>query len=416
MEIHEEFSAKYADLFTTKARYIDLWGGRGRGGSHTATAYFLHLITCPGYFRGYFMREVFSDIRESLWRDFKDRIQENDSLDENDFDLNETSMTATYRPTGNTIMSKGFKKSSGNRTAKLKSIAGATHVLIEEFDEISENDFNQLDDSLRTVKGQLQVLRVFNPPPKNHWVWKNNYVLETHPGIKGYYTAKATGSPFHLSVFSTFRDNLVNLNESTVLKFLRYQQDDPEYYATIIEGLISEGKRGRIFRNWKRCVTMPGAYEKFYGLDFGFSGDPAALVESENHNKDIWIDEKIYTHGLTNSDLSRRMRELGISKSAKIYADSAEPKDIEDLRRMGWNVMEGVKGSITNGIKFLMEYNIHVTESSKNIWKENEDYCWALDQHKEPTNEPEDAHNHANDAIRYAVVTKLQKKRGIKVL
>jgi phage terminase large subunit len=412
-----EFSKKYQPLFKTNARYIDLWGGRGRGGSHTATEYFLHLITCPGYFRGYFMREIFSDIRESLWRDFKDRIQENDSVDENDFDLNETSMTATYKPTGNTIMSKGFKKSSGNRTAKLKSIAGATHVLIEEFDEIGEQDFNQLDDSLRTVKGQLQVIRVFNPPPKNHWLWRTNYTLANHPTFTGYYTAKPTGNPYHLSIFSTFRDNMVNLNQSTVEKFLRYQETDPEYYATIIEGLISEGKRGRIFRNWKRIAGMPGAYEKYYGLDFGFN-DPVALCEIEQHNKTIWTRERIYESGLTNSELSNRMKTLGIPKSAKIYADSAEPKAIRDLQLMGWNVIPQEKGpdSILNGIRTVLEYDVHCTEDSKNFWKENEEYCWALDQHKNPTNHPIDEWNHLKDAFRGAVSTKNRKPKGISII
>lgn len=73
-----EFAELYEPLFHTKARYIDLWGGRGRGGSFTGTQYFLHLITQPEYFRGYLMREIAGDVRESLWRDFKDRIDEAD--------------------------------------------------------------------------------------------------------------------------------------------------------------------------------------------------------------------------------------------------------------------------------------------------------------------------------------------------
>jgi len=165
MRISLEFSHIYQPLFHTKARYIHLYGGRGRGGSYTGTKYFLHLITQPEYFRGYLMREVAHDIRESLWRDFKDRIIEANL--ESDFILNESQMSAVYIPTGNILLSKGFKKSSSKQTAKLKSIAGATHVLIEEFEEVSEDDFMQLDDSLRTVKGNIQILGIFNPPSKN---------------------------------------------------------------------------------------------------------------------------------------------------------------------------------------------------------------------------------------------------------
>ena len=74
--------------------------------------------------------------------------------EESDFAFNDSQMIVTYIPTGNVIMGKGFKKSSGNRTAKLKSLAGATHVFIEEAEENAEADFRQLDDILRTVKQQ----------------------------------------------------------------------------------------------------------------------------------------------------------------------------------------------------------------------------------------------------------------------
>lgn len=412
-----EFSAKYKDLFTTRARYIHLYGGRGRGGSYTATQYFLHLLTCPKYFRGYFLREIHSDVRESLWRDFKDRLAENDSLDEADFELNETQMMVTYKPTGNTIMSKGFKKSAGNRTAKLKSIAGATHVIIEEADEIGEMDFKQLDDSLRTVKGDLQVVMIFNPPPKSHWIWKRWYTLIDTPALPGFFTAKPKEDPALLSIHSTYRDNLSNLNDSFVQNLIGYQSTDPDYYGIMVEGLISEGAKGRIYRNWDICQHLPGLYEKFYGLDFGFN-DPVALVEMETHNQDLWCEEKIYEKGLTNKEISDRMTALGIKKSSRIYADPAEPKSIRELRLYGWNIIEAEKGpdSILNGIKFIKQYNVHVPEKSKNLWHENENYKWALDQEKNPTNVPVDMYNHLMDAIRYGFVTKMKRPQGIRII
>jgi phage terminase large subunit len=412
-----ELAKLYQPLFSTKARYIDLWGGRGRGGSFTGTQYALHLLTCPGYFRGYFMREIFADVRESLWRDFKDRITENETLREEDFDINESQMTACYKPTGNMIISKGFKKSAGNRTAKLKSIAGATHVFIEEFDEISESDFNQLDDSLRTVKGNIQVVRIFNPPHKNHWLWKKSYTLQDHPTFNGYFTAIPKNDPSLLSIHSTYRDNLANLNESFITKLLSYQETDPDYYHLMVEGLISEGAKGRIYRNWNVCPHLPGLYEKFYGLDFGFN-DPVALVEMEHHNRDLWCGEKLYEKGLTNKEISDHMTSLGIKKTAKIYADSAEPKSIRELRLYGWNIIEADKGpdSILSGIKMIKDYNVHVTEGSKNLWHENENYKWALDQQKNPTNVPVDMYNHLMDAIRYGFVTRMRKPKSIRII
>ncbi len=273
-----DFGSKYKELFTTKARYIHLFGGRGRGGSFTATQYALQLITSRNYFRGYFMREVFSDVRDSLWRDLKDRIEENDSLNETDFAFNDSQMIVTYLPTGNTIMAKGFKKSSGNRTAKLKSLAGATHVFIEESEEVDETDFRQLDDSLRTVKAETKIIMVFNPPNKAHWILKRWYILQDADA--GYFRAipKPTEKNL-LSIHSTYLDNLENLNQSFVNNLLNYESTDVDYYNTMVRGLITEGVKGRIYRNWE-IGEMPNMYPKYYGLDFGYN-DPVALVEVE---------------------------------------------------------------------------------------------------------------------------------------
>lgn len=408
-----EFSKKYKPLFTTKARYIDLWGGRGRGGSYTGTKYFLHLLTQPEYFRGYLMREIAGDVRESLWRDFKDRIEE-EGL-EHLFELNETAMSAVCTLTGNTLLSKGFKKSSGNRTAKLKSLAGATHVLIEEAEEIAKFDFNQLDDTLRTKKAEnIQIIRIFNPPSKNHWIW-DKYNL-TPASIEGYYQATQKNDPNLLSIFSNYYDNLINVHVSSVQAWEDYKKSDPEYYYTIIQGLISEGVRGRIYKHFQPVKEMPNEYPKFYGLDWGWN-DPVALVECENHNKTIWLKELVYQSGITNEELSNRMAELGISRTAPIYADSAEPKDIEQMRRLGWNVKASVKGadSVRNGIKFLQQHNVFVTENSLNLWKESENYRWRLDQYKKPTEEPEDKDNHLMDAIRYAM-DKIKKPAGLRIV
>jgi len=408
-----EFSEKYKEIFTTKARYLDLWGGRGRGGSYTGTKYFLHLLTQPEYFRGYLMREIAGDVRESLWRDFKDRVEEEEL--EHIFEINETAMSAVCTLTGNVLLSRGFKKSSGNRTAKLKSLAGATHVLIEEAEEISKLDFNQLDDTLRTTKADnIQIIRIFNPPSKNHWLWQRYNLIPSE--IDGYYKAIPKKDPSLLSIFSTYYDNIKNIHESSVNTWEGYKESDPDYYYTIIQGLISEGVRGRIYKNFKPVKSMPNLYPKFYGLDWGFN-DPVALVECEVHNQNLWCEEKIYKPGLLNSELSKIMTGLGISKTAPIYADSAEPKDIVEMRRLGWNIIPAQKGpdSVRNGIKFVKEFDVHVTENSVNLWKESEEYKWRLDQYKNPTNEPEDSFNHLMDAIRYAM-DKVKKPRGLRIV
>lgn len=401
MPISLEFNEIYEPIFFTKARHLHFWGGRGRGGSFTATQYFLHLITQPQYFRGYIMREVLGDIRESLWLDVKDRIEEAELTEL--FELDESKMSAKYIPTGNTIVSKGFKKATKKQTAKLKSLAGATHVLIEEMEEISEADFKQLDDTLRTTKTvDIQLIGIFNPPPKGHWIWKKWYNLINAP-IPGYFKAEPKKIDSLLSIFSTYKDNIENLNTSFVNNLNQYLKDDPEYYYQMVEGLISEGVRGRIFKDWKIAPCMPGIWPKFYGLDWGFSGDPLALVECENHNRSLWVEQKIYKRGLTNDDLHEELLKLGISRRAPIVADNAQPKDIEDMKRKGWNFIPCKKMGVIEQTKYLKQYQVHVCESSTDIWQEYENHAYALDQFKNPTEVPIDAWNHAINAIQYAL-------------
>lgn len=410
------FGHKYKDLITTKARYIHLLGGRGRGGSFTATQLALQLITSKNYFRGYFMREVFNDIRDSLWRDFKDRIDENETLDESDFAFNDSQMIVTYLPTGNTIMAKGFKKSSGNRTAKLKSLAGATHVFVEEAEENAEADFRQLDDSLRTVKASPKIVMVFNMPNKRHWIIKRWYNL-IECGLKDekgkelpYFKCIPKSDPNLLSIHSTYMDNIGNLDDGFVHNLLNYATSDPDYYYTMVKGLVTEGVKGRIFRNWQIIKEMPGIYRKEYGLDWGWN-DPCVLVQMEKHNNTVWLKEMIYESGLSNEALSDRMTALGIKKTDLITADSAEPKSIAQLKKLGWNIVEVSKPKVVERVRYAKQFEVYLTADSTNFWEEYENYAWALNQNKEPTDDPIDKYNHAMDAWMYA----LYKKEPIKM-
>ena len=418
-----KFNRLYEPVFTTKARYIDIWGGRAAGRSHFGTAYFLFLITQPGYFRGCFLRNVFSDIRDSLFQDFKDRLEESD-FDEKDFDINESKMSIVYKPTGNSIISKGFKKSSGNRSAKLKSLAGITHVLVEEADENNENDVNKLDDSIRTNKiDNIQIIFLHNPPGKNHWLSKRFYNLidieltdKNGKKVEGYYKAVPKTNPDVLVIFSTYKDNIKNLNEKTISKYQAYGDPDSpfyneEHYYVDVCGLVPEGARGRIYRNWKPVTleffrSLP--YQSYYGLDFGYSDDPVALIEIKSHNNRNFYHETIYEAGLTNPALAKAMVGKGVPKTAVIYADSSEPKSIQELKDLGFKrVTPADKGpdSVLFGIKQVSAMENYYTETSKNLVKENEEYKWETDADGNTLPVPVDKWNHAKDALRYGVVT-----------
>ncbi len=429
------FNKIYKPVFTTKARYIDIWGGRAAGRSHFGTDYFLFLITQPGYFRGCFLRNVYSDIRDSLFQDFKDRLEDSD-FDDRDFEINETKMSILYKPTGNTIISKGFRKSSGNRSAKLKSLAGITHVLIEEADENGEQDVNKLDDSIRTNKiDDIQIIFLHNPPGKNHWLCKRFYNLmdlelydKYGKKVDGYYQAvPKEDNPDVLVIFSTYKDNLKNLNEKTIKKYEAYGDPesnfyDEEHYYVDVCGLVPEGARGRIYRNWKPMTTafynsLP--YDEYIGLDFGFSDDPTAIVKVKSHNNRNFFKEVLYEKHLTNPMIAKRLTAMGIGKRIKIFADSSEPKSIQELKDLGFNVIPAEKGpdSVLFGIKQLSAMDNYYTEDSSNLVKENEEYKWETDADGNPTQNPVDKWNHLKDASRYAVTTNkgLNRKRKVTI-
>lgn len=356
------------------------------------------------------MRYIASDIRNSVFQDIYDRLEESNFIDDPDLDITEGGRLA-FRYKKNSIIGIGFKKSSGDQKSKLKSLAGFNCVQIEEADEIGEDEFMQLDDSLRTAKSDILVILQLNPPDKNHWIIKRWFNL-VDVGIPGFYKAEQKESTKHNTIViqTTYRQNVENLNATSIQNYEEYRTLRPDYYWNMIRGLISEGKRGRIFKHWK---PMPAAdfdalpHPSIYGLDFGFHPDPAALVELKYHNRTVWCKQRIYQTGLTNPGLAAEFERLGIDPNAPIYADSAESKSIQELQDFGWNVLPADKGpgSVNVRYDFFQDAEVYYTEDSPDIAREVQDHCWKLDRNKEPTGTPEDKNNHSIDAIHYGVMT-----------
>ena len=408
----------YKPLFTENARYFILMGGRASGRSYAASQYALtHLIT-DDYYRCAIMRFILGDIRNSIFQEIRDRIneeedknkvEEEDGIPEGAITVKE-SLSVHYGK--NKINGIGFRKSSGDQKSKLKSLASYNCVIIEEADEVDEEDFQQLDDSLRTVKADITIILLLNPPDKNHWIIKRWFNL-VQSEVEGFYKAELKSTEKDAEyIFGTYLDNIKNLNQKTVDRYERYKEKNPDHYYNMIRGLVSEGKKGRIFKDWK--IIKDEEYEKlpydpYYGLDFGYSNDPAALTEIKEHNDNLYCRELLYETGLTNvgekgNDLDGRLTDLGLDKrTAVIWADSGEPKSIKELRNAGWDVRPGPKGadSVRAGIKQLEGVQVHYTESSTHIDLESREYRWALDRNKEPTNKPIDDFNHSIDGIRY---------------
>jgi phage terminase large subunit len=168
---------------------------------------------------------------------------------------------------------------------------------------------------------------------------------------------------------------------------------------------------GVIFSNWQSIQSIPtDARLLGYGLDFGYSNDPTSIIEIYNYNGQRILNEICYQKELTNSQIAKL-----ISTKMPVYCDSAEPKSIVELKRLGVNSRPVTKGSdsINFGIQIIQEQNYLVTESSRNLITELQRYTWRTDKKTgEKLNQPIDDYNHAIDAFRYHEMETLGMKRN----
>ena len=175
---------------------------------------------------------------------------------------------------------------------------------------------------------------------------------------------------------------------------------------------------GTIFSDYLVIDRIPDdARILCYGLDFGFSEDPVALVAIYKYDNNLIIDEVIYRKGVLNSELSNLMKQNQVT--GEIFADSAEPKSIAELKRYGHQVKPVEKGrdSVKFGIQLIQEYKLLVTKQSTNILEELSKYMWKRNRDGGYDPEPIDMYNHAMDAMRYGIMMKLGKrKEGIGIM
>ena len=171
------------------------------------------------------------------------------------------------------------------------------------------------------------------------------------------------------------------------------------------EGLPGQ-LEGAIFNNWVMVDEVPEDCKWFtWGLDFGYTNDPSTLIKVGLKGDELYCKEIFYQTGLTNQDIANRMHQL----QGEIIADSAEPKSIEEIHRMGFNIKGATKGadSIKNGIDIMKRYNIKITKGSINLIKEFRNYQWQTDKNGKALNEPIDEYNHGIDAVRYVCLNKI---------
>jgi len=280
-----------------------------------------------------------------------------------------------------------------------QKLRGSKRVILY-CNEANELAFNKQFFQL-LIRTEHDVFIDFNPDDENIWI--NTELEQKRQHDKGDVDV----------IVSTYKDNTF-LPQSLIEEIEYLERNDPEFWK--IYGLGEYGKVfGLIFENFEIVKEMPeGSKFIAYGMDFGFTNDPTAVLEVREQDGELFINQLIYQTGLTNQDIAKRLRELEVTPQQEIVADSAEPKSIHEIYTERFNVKPAAKGkdSIKNSIDILKRYKLNITANSSDLLKEIRTYKWAMDKEGKSINSPVDFNNHAIDALRYVALNKLKRSNS----
>lgn len=323
------------------------------------------------------------NLKAGSLRDLENIINSSEELKSLLVSYNRTDRIFTFN-TGSIIEFKSYANAQDAKNGK------RDYAFFNEANGIKFKIYNEI--ALRT---KIRVFIDYNP---NEAFWVHEYLI---------------GKPNVQLIISDHRHNPF-LSDKVRQKIEALKDIDEELWRVYTRGLTGKIE-GLIFRNWIECQEIPKDAEFIcYALDFGFTNDPTALIEVYKFNSELYVNEIIYQRGLTNQDIDKLAVSLGVNKGRYVVADSSEPKSIEELYRLGWNIHGANKsqGSVNLSIDILRRYRINVTKGSVNLKKELNSYKWAVDRAGNKTNEPIDFMNHGVDALRYAALNKLMTNKS----
>tara|TARA_R110000772_G_scaffold36098_6_gene86691 strand:+ start:10178 stop:11413 length:1236 start_codon:yes stop_codon:yes gene_type:complete len=401
----------YAPLITSNKRYFLLTGGRGSLKSTTIHDFSSRLSYQKG--NGILVtRYTMASAEKSIIPEFESSIKLNGSAR----DFVKSGNKYTNKHTGSFILFSGIKTNAGDQTANLKSLAGITTWIIDEGEDFKdENTFDDIDDSIRGTSCQNRVIWIQNPSTNEHFIYKR-WIEETHKYItidgeqvivSNHPNVEAIHTTYHIA------EKLGYLSQSFLDKIQAVKKRNYKKYVHKYLGGWLDRAEGVVIDNWKYGEFNPDGLQVSYGQDYGFSVDPSTLVGCaiDKKKKIIYVKEHLYKPKLTTSQIAYINKE--VCGNSLIVADSAEPRLIDELYRMGCNIVAAEKGpgSISLGIALLQDYDIIVDKESSNIAKEFNNYIYA----DKGSKLYKDAYNHAIDSIRYNVTYHLGRSVGIEI-
>lgn len=442
MIVRSNYNQKFKPLYYPKptTRIIICIGGRGGMKTYEVSRFAAFSATILNK-RVAVMRDEKSTIKESILNEINlryDSANESGILDtfytklENGIKHNKTNRMVLF--------TKGFKASSSDKGANLKSISDVDIAIVEEAEDIrNEDKFNTFADSIRK-QGSLIII-ILNTPDINHWVVKRYFTLKipvlNGKQLDGYFELIPKELEDVEIIMTSYTDNKY-LPEHINKSYANYGNPEhptfnPFYYYTAILGYSSTGRKGQIITKaipikLKDYLELP--YKEHYGQDFG-TASPAGLIGLKKHRNNIYVRQLNYKP-LEVLDIAKMYHTLGFRASDTIVVDCADDKAYKRLKRgydghelseqdfikyptlrHGFNVRPSSKGadSVRYGIDLINSSNFHVVEESQDYWNEIYNYVWAVDKNQNPTDEPIDDFNHLIDPTRYVLV-ELEKNRS----
>lgn len=325
---------------------------------------------------------------------------------EEDWDIPESKLQMTYRPTGQQIIFKG-----ADNPKKLKSIkvfvGYVKYVWYEECDEFETYDkITNINQSLLRGGHEYCVFYSFNPPESQR-NWCNRQVLVKRDDTYVSHTTYLQAPPQWLG-------------EQFLIEADHMKETKPDKYKHDYLGEVT-GTGSEVFTNLDIREITDEEIQVFdrlkNGLDFGYAGDPLAYVKA-NYDKTrrrLFIFGEVYGTRLSNAKAVKLIKEIN-PLNKLVTADSAEPRTINEFKLLGLNIIGAKKGadSVDNGIKFLQDLDKIIIDPVRcpNVAREFNDYEIEMDRDGNLRGEFPDRNNHTIDAVRYAIENEILMKKA----
>lgn len=357
-------------LSDSRKRITVMQGGTRSGKTYNIILYFIVKLLGETGQTLSVVRNSLPSLKGSVMRDFFDILLKMNLYDEGNHNKTES----TYLLNGNLI-----EFVSVDQPQKIRG-RRRDYLFINEANELNYEAWMQL--VFRTEK---KIVLDYNPSDEYHWIYESVITRDD--------------ADFHIT---TYKDNPF-LPKELIDEIERLQEADENYWK--VYGLGQRGTSSEtIYTHWQMCKELPLRGEIFYGQDFGYNV-ASALVRIEYYEGAYYAEEVIYEPKLTTNDLIEKYKLLGISKTAEIFCDAAEPKTIEELCRSGYNAKPADK-DVTEGIRKVKGSKLYICSDSVNLTKEIRSYKWKTDKEGRVLDEPVKFNDHALDALRYAVFTR----------